>query len=149
MKLDFNKGSPWRTEKIVLPQHADHAGVMWHGAYISWLEESRVDALQKAGLNYYELSATGIEMPVVSLTIDYKNELKHGDRVVLNSWFLGKQGVRFTWLSSFILQDSDLLAAKAKVELVLVDRSAKKLKLIKNTPTYLQVVFERLRKEAD
>ena len=24
---------PWRLRKRVLPQHTDHAGVMWHGAY--------------------------------------------------------------------------------------------------------------------
>ena len=25
----------WKIEKIVLPQHADHAGVMWHGTYFN------------------------------------------------------------------------------------------------------------------
>ena len=25
--------------KRVLPQHTDYAGVMWHGAYVQWLEE--------------------------------------------------------------------------------------------------------------
>ena len=24
--------------KRVLPQHTDYAGVMWHGAYVQWLE---------------------------------------------------------------------------------------------------------------
>ena len=28
--------------KRVLPQHTDYAGVMWHGAYVQWLEEARV-----------------------------------------------------------------------------------------------------------
>ena len=36
---------PWRLCKRVLPQHTDHAGVMWHGAYVAWLEEARVEAL--------------------------------------------------------------------------------------------------------
>ena len=37
--------TPWRLKKRVLPQHTDHAGVMWHGAYVAWLEEARVEAL--------------------------------------------------------------------------------------------------------
>ena len=40
---------PWRVQKRVLPQHTDHAGVMWHGAYVAWLEEARVEALCPCG----------------------------------------------------------------------------------------------------
>ena len=38
-------------KKIVLPQHADHAGVMWHGKYFNWLEESRINALSEVGIS--------------------------------------------------------------------------------------------------
>ena len=41
----------WEIEKLVLPQHSDHAGVMWHGTYFDWLEEGRINALSKAGIN--------------------------------------------------------------------------------------------------
>ena len=34
----MNSKPVWKIEKIVLPQHADHAGVMWHGKYFNWLE---------------------------------------------------------------------------------------------------------------
>ena len=43
---------PWRLDKRVLPQHTDHGGVMWHGAYVGWLEEARVEALAAVGLPY-------------------------------------------------------------------------------------------------
>ncbi len=55
---------PWRVQKRVLPQHTDHAGVMWHGAYVAWLEEARVEALVAAGLTYADMTALGVEMPV-------------------------------------------------------------------------------------
>jgi acyl-CoA thioester hydrolase len=45
---------------------------MWHGAYVAWLEEGRVEALARVGLDYAELSSRGLEMPVVSLGIDYR-----------------------------------------------------------------------------
>ena len=32
----MNSKPVWKIEKIVLPQHADHAGVMWHGTYFNW-----------------------------------------------------------------------------------------------------------------
>ena len=40
----MNSKPVWKIEKIVLPQDADHAGVMWHGKYFNWLEESRINA---------------------------------------------------------------------------------------------------------
>ena len=29
----------WVLVRRVLPQHTDHAGVMWHGSYVAWMEE--------------------------------------------------------------------------------------------------------------
>ena len=51
----------WKIEKIVLPQHADHAGVMWHGTYFNWLEESRINALTEA------VSYTHLTLPTILL----------------------------------------------------------------------------------
>ena len=116
-------GHPWRLQRRVLPQHTDHAGVMWHGAYLAWLEEARVEALASAGLAYSDLSARGLELPVVSLAIDYRQALLHGDRVELQSEVLPRQGVKLPWRSRFFGPEG-VLAAEARVELVLVDLSS-------------------------
>ena len=115
-------GSPWVLRRRVLPQHTDHAGVMWHGAYLGWLEEARVEALAQAGLDYSDLSARGLELPVVSLAIDYRQALLHGDRVCLESHVLPRQGVKLPWRTRFVTAGG-VLAAEAQVELVLVDLS--------------------------
>lgn len=109
-------------QRRVLPQHTDHAGVMWHGAYLAWLEEARVEALAQVGLDYSDLSARGLELPVVSLGIDYRQALLHGDRVRLESQVLPRQGVKLPWRSRF-LTSAGVVAAQARVELVLVDCS--------------------------
>ena len=85
---------PWQIERAVLPQHTDHAGVMWHGSYLAWLEEARVDALRRAGLAYSDLSERGLELPVISLKIDYRQALLHGESVRVESWVLPQQGVK-------------------------------------------------------
>lgn len=115
--------SPWLLERRVLPQHTDHAGVMWHGAYLAWLEEARVEALSAVGLAYSALSARGLELPVVSLAIEYRQALLHGDQVCLESEVLPRRGVRLPWHSRFV-NPAGAVAAEARVELVLVDRSA-------------------------
>ncbi|MEX1315506.1 MAG: acyl-CoA thioesterase [Synechococcaceae cyanobacterium] len=111
----------WLLQRRVLPQHTDHAGVMWHGAYLAWLEEARVEALAAVGLAYSDLSAQGLELPVVSLAIDYRQALLHGDAVELRSVVLPRRGVKLPWRSRFFAP-SGQLAASARVDLVLVDR---------------------------
>jgi acyl-CoA thioester hydrolase len=111
----------WLLRRRVLPQHTDHAGVMWHGAYLAWLEEARVEALAAVGLAYSDLSTAGLELPVVSLAIDYRRSLRHGDRVELRSRVLPCEGVKLPWESRFLGPGGDL-AASARVDLVLVER---------------------------
>ena len=109
---------PWRLEKRVLPQHTDHAGVMWHGAYVGWLEEARVEALATAGLEYAVMADLGMEMPVVSLQLRYRRALRHGDCVTLESRCLPPSGVRWSWRCSLLLQHQ--VMAEAEVDLVLL-----------------------------
>jgi len=113
---------PWTLRRRVLPQHTDHAGVMWHGSYLAWLEEARVEALAAVGLEYSALSARGLELPVVSLAIDYRQALLHGDLVELRSAVEPRRGVSMPWRSWFVRADG-AIAAQARVELVLVELS--------------------------
>ena len=33
----------------VQPHHTDYAGVVWHGTYLTWMEEARVECLRSIG----------------------------------------------------------------------------------------------------
>ncbi len=115
----FVQSRGWSLRRRVLPQHTDHAGVMWHGAYVAWLEEARVEALAAVGLAYSDLAARGLGLPVVSLAIDYRQALRHGDRVEILSQALPKRGVKLPW-RSLLLDGGGGVAAEARVELVAV-----------------------------
>jgi acyl-CoA thioester hydrolase len=137
---------PWRLTRRVLPQHTDHAGVMWHGSYLGWLEEARVEALQQAGLAYSELSARGFELPLVSLSIQYRQALLHGDLVTLESEVSPQQGIKLPWSSRFVTADGHV-AAEAQVELVLVDLSGgpAQRRLLRKPPADLKAALAKLR----
>ncbi|MEB3234480.1 MAG: acyl-CoA thioesterase [Cyanobacteriota bacterium] len=140
-----SNAAPWLLQRRVLPQHTDHAGVMWHGAYLAWLEEARVEALAQAGLAYSDLSARGLELPVVALAIDYRQALLHGDQVRLESRVHPRQGVKLPWHSRFVTP-AGVVAAEARVELVLVDLSAgpDQRRLLRRLPSDLQAAVETL-----
>ncbi|QNG28804.1 acyl-CoA thioesterase [Synechococcus sp. LTW-R] len=138
---------PWQIERAVLPQHTDHAGVMWHGSYLAWLEEARVEALRRAGLAYSDLSERGLELPVISLKIDYRQALLHGETVRVESWVLPQKGVKLPWRSAF-LKANGSVAAEAHVELVLVDLSQGpgQRRLLRKAPEDLLQALEHLKK---
>ncbi len=127
---------PWMLRKRVLPQHTDHAGVMWHGAYIAWLEEARVKALGEAGIPYASLSAEGLEMPVVKLQIEYREAIFHGDEVLLESCLLPREGAKWPWHTRFKKEDG-VFVAQASVDLVLVRFSGSKRQVIRKPPDYV------------
>jgi acyl-CoA thioester hydrolase len=119
--MQQHTSSEWILSRRVLPQHTDHAGVMWHGAYMAWLEEARVEALAEVGMAYRDLAAQRLELPVVRLRIDYRRELLHGELVRLSSEVLPRQGVRLPWRSRFLREDG-VMAAEAWVDLVAIQR---------------------------
>ena len=132
---------PWICRKQVLPQDTDHAGVLWHGSYVAWLEEARVQALAEAGLAYAELSAQGLELMVVDLRLRYMQALVHGEAVELHSWLQPLSGVRLPFVTRFIKADG-ALAAEAVVTLALVDRQRGRLQ--RQQPPDLVEVLRRL-----
>ncbi len=132
---------PWKLIKKVLPQHTDHAGVMWHGSYLAWLEEARIEALEEVGLAYSKLSFLGFEIPVVSLEINYLSPLHHGDTVVLESWPLLRKGVRFPWRTKFF-RDGDQLVAEAQVDLVVVAGENNNFHVLRHLPEKVEVALE-------
>tara|TARA_Y100001968_G_C19432322_1_gene757764 strand:+ start:102 stop:545 length:444 start_codon:yes stop_codon:yes gene_type:complete len=135
----------WRINKIVLPQHTDHAGVMWHGCYLNFLEEARLNALSKVGINYSYLSNNGFEMPVVELQIKYLNSCNHGDEIILNSWILEFDGIKLPWKTTFQKMNGDL-AAEAIVKLVLIEKIKSGFKVIRKRPPFIDQAIKDLQR---
>ena len=104
---------------------------MWHGSYVSWLEEARVEALAAAGMPYGRVSE-GYEMPVVGL-VDVSPCLG-GDLVTLES---EPCRVRVcVGLGPFCLPDGTC-AAEAAVELVLLRVANGKRGVVREAPAAL------------
>tara|TARA_Y100001968_G_scaffold118423_1_gene107867 strand:- start:466 stop:912 length:447 start_codon:yes stop_codon:yes gene_type:complete len=141
----FDKKKDWLLTKIVLPQHTDHAGVMWHGSYLNFLEEGRIDALNKVGSSYSELSKQGFEIPVISVKIKYKISFLHGDKVLLRSQFMLLNKLRLSCKTSFLKSNGDI-GAEALLELVVVRNINDSIKLIRQLPAEIKNILLLLEK---
>ena len=130
---NFDKRKDWLLTKTVLPQHTDHAGVMWHGSYLNFLEEGRIDALNKVGSSYSALSKKGFEIPVISVKIKYKISFVHGDKVLIRSQFIFINRLRLSCKTLFLNSNGDI-GAEAFLELVVVRKINDSIKLMRQLP---------------
>ena len=138
-----SKNNRWTLTKTVLPQHTDHAGVMWHGSYSNFLEEGRIDALDKVGLSYSKLSKNGFEIPVISSQIRYKKTFIHGEKVLLMSKFKLERKIRLICKTLFLKSNGDI-GAEAIIGLVVVRKTNESIKLVRELPVQIKNILLRL-----
>ena len=137
----MNKKKIWIINKIVLPQHSDHAGVMWHGTYFNWLEEGRIDALSKVGVNYFDLANNGFELPLIDASIKYILPVCLGDKISIESIFNIGRSPKIK-ISSKLINESKKVMTLAEVNLVLVDKN--KFSIIRKRPDFISKAFIKL-----
>ena len=139
----MNNNKPWELNKKVLPQHTDHAGVVWHGTYLNWLEESRIDSIGKAGIKYIELLNRGFEMPVYKIEIKYLMPIMIDQEITINSSFIINQGPRIKVNSTFT-NLRNIIHAEACIDIVLINKET--FKVVRKRPDFLENYLNNLRR---
>ena len=137
----MKRNNIWKINKIVLPQDSDHAGVMWHGTYFNWLEESRIDALSKVGMNYFDLTKKGYELPLIDASIKYILPLYLGDVIEIQSVFNINKSPKINIHSNFISIDNKVLTT-AEINLVLVNKL--NFSIVRKKPDFISKAFSKL-----
>ena len=139
----MNSCKPWELNKKVLPQHTDHAGVVWHGTYLNWLEESRIDSIGKAGIKYIELLNRGFEMPVYKVEIKYLKPIIIGEEIIIRSFFNINKGPRIIVNSKFISMNKKI-HAEAILDIVLIYKET--FKAVRKIPDFIEMYLNNLSK---
>ena len=131
----------WKIKKMVLPQHSDHAGVMWHGTYFNWLEEGRINALSKVGINYVDLTKKGFELPLIDTSIKYISPIFLGDSITIETIFKISKSPKIKIHSKFINKSKKVLTI-AEVNLVLINKNS--FSIIRKRPDFISKAFLEL-----
>ncbi|MBD2666741.1 thioesterase superfamily protein [Richelia sinica FACHB-800] len=111
----------------VQPHHTDYGGIAWHGSYITWMEEARVECLRSIGIDFAELVALGCDLPVVELSIRYHRSLQLGMSAIVRTRMTEVSGVRINWDYTIVSNDGQELYVTAQVTLVALDRERGKI----------------------
>jgi len=126
----------------VQPHNTDYSGAVWHGAYLTWLEEARVEYLRSLGIEFADLVAIGCDLPVVEMSIRYHLPLRLGMAAIVKTRLADQAGVRLNWDYQIQSLDGDALYLTAGVTLVTVDRE--KGKIMRHLPPAIQDALARL-----
>ncbi len=104
----------------------DQMGFVYYGVYAQYYEVGRVEAMRSLGFSYREMEESGVLMPVINLTINYKKPALYDDEVRIVTTVKEMPGVRITFHYECFNQKNELLN-NGSVTLVFIDK-------IKNKP---------------
>jgi acyl-CoA thioester hydrolase len=110
----------------VFPHHTDYAGIVWHGTYLTWLEEARVECLQSIGVAFADFVSIGCDMPVIDMSLRYHQSLRLGDKAIVRAQ-MSLQGVRIKWDNKIQSPNLQTTYVTAAVTLVPIDRQTGKV----------------------
>jgi acyl-CoA thioester hydrolase len=126
------------------PHHTDYAGVVWHGNYITWMEEARVECLRSMGIDIAELVKLGCDLPVVELSVRYHRAMRLGETAIVKTRMNEITGVRMNWDYQIQAPEGKDVYVTAQVTLVAIDREKGKI-LRQLPPTMKDVLVKRIR----
>jgi acyl-CoA thioester hydrolase len=126
----------------VQPHHTDYGGVVWHGSYLMWMEEARVEYLRSLGVEFADLVALGCDLPVVELSVRYHRAVQMGMVAVVKARMTTMVGVRINWDYKIESPNSEETYVTAKVTLVAIDRE--KGRIMRQLPPVLKNALLKL-----
>lgn len=95
----------------------DAYGVVWHGSYLRWMEEGRVELLEDYGLKIDKLQKEqDVIMPVIELDIKYKYSAKLMDKIVLKTKIIELTKTTVTFLQEIFIKETNKLSVSAIVK---------------------------------
>ena len=124
------------------PHHTDYAGIVWHGTYITWMEEARVECLRSIGIDFADLVALGCDLPVVELSVRYHQPVRMGMAAIVRTRMADMEGVRINWDYQIQSPDGKELYLTGRVALVAVDRE--KGKIMRQLPASVKDALVKL-----
>lgn len=118
----------------------DSYGVVWHGSYVRWLEEGRVELCEMLGLKLDDMQSDGVTLPVVDMHIRYKSSAFMNDRLIVETVISELKPMSVTFSHTIKNKETGRVNIFAETTIVSIDKNGK---LIKRFPDYIYTAFEK------
>ncbi len=106
----------------------DAYGVVWHGAYLRWLEAGRIEFTDKVlGLDLKQMQEDGCVLPVVELNVKYKVSARLDDNLILTTEIEQLRPSAIVFKQTLKNKDTGVINIVATVTCVAVDTKTNKM----------------------
>ncbi len=105
----------------------DQMGYVYHGRFLEYFEAARTEFIREAGFTYQKLEETGVMMPVVSVTINYRKPVFYDELIHVILKIYREPTVKLETHYEVVSAETKELKAEGKVILCFVDAANRKL----------------------
>lgn len=126
-------------ETKVYYSDTDAYGVVWHGAYLRWLEKGRVDLCDALGLDLVTLKKSDILLPVTNMNVRYKASAKLNDTVIIETRIEKYNSLSVTFKQLIKSKETEKVFIEALFDVVAINEAGN------CTEDYLKKLFKHLK----
>ena len=116
----------------------DMMGIAHHANYIRWMEEARIDFMNRIGFPYRQMEEKGVLSPVKSLQVNYLRPCTFDDEVMITVAVQSFNGVVITL--AYEMHVDDELIFTGTSEHVFLDREGKFVRMRRVMPDFCEAV---------
>lgn len=120
----------------------DKMGITHHSNYIRWMEEARVDYLEKIGQGYDKLEEQGIISPVIGIECEYKESTTFNDDIEIDVKVKEYTGVRLAIEYEMHKVKNNALVLKGISKHCFINAEGRPIRVNKENPELDQVLKE-------
>ena len=107
----------------------DQMGVVYHGNYFAWFEIGRVELLRQAGWSYKALEGSGVSLPVIEATCQYRHPARYDDELEIRTTGRLASALRVEFTYELVRLEDERLLATARTMHVPISRDGRPCRL--------------------
>ena len=112
-------------EQTVYYGDTDAYGVAWHGSYLRWMEQARVEFCRDIGIDLVEMKSQDVAIPVTNLNIRYKASALLDERIVVETEITKMTPIVVQFTQTIKNKETDKVCTIGIVEVVAVNNEGK------------------------
>ncbi len=125
----------------------DMMGVVHHANYIHWMEEARIDFMDRMGFPYKRMEAEGVLSPVKSIQVNYLKPCTFGDEVDITVGVKEFNGVVITMMYDMRVNGEPVFSGTS--EHVFLDQEGRFVRMRRVMPEFCRAVEDRIEKASE
>lgn len=130
----------------IQPRYAetDQMGVVYHASYLPWFEMCRDDFFRKMGYSYNDLERSGVLMPVLNISCQYKASVSYDDEVIVSATLVKFKGSRVQFKYDVIKASDKSLLTEAYVDYTFTNKKLQPVNLRRLNQEFWNILMDTI-----